>query len=186
MLCVVYKNIFFFYYSIWYKIASVYILHEHSGVSCFWVDIRQILDKNSKLCFISLLKILLYGHCSFLRLVATSKEDCILALDHFTYILSNYVYNYTNISPTRKRQGKVIIDNSSFLQNFLCLLDSLLQKRFSARMSMACGSPSQLMLSHNVTTEPSAWDPSVLLKECLMTRDGLRMYHFFNRWHTVV
>lgn len=42
------------------------------------------------------------------------------------------------------------------------------------------------MLSHNATTKPSALDPSVLLKHYLRTRDGVRLYPLFNRWHIVV
>jgi len=48
MLCVLYKKMFCYYI---YCICN-FMLLEHSGISCFCVDIRYILDEKPKTCSI--------------------------------------------------------------------------------------------------------------------------------------
>lgn len=152
---------------------------------------KNILDEHSKRCCISLIKILLYTACSLLRLGANSKEVSILAqiisLNLNVYITCNdyfwdRVINTSVITAFSHlgRQGKETLSKDHPCRIFLDLWTIC-----SARMSVACGSRGQLMLSHNATTEPSAWDPSVLLKDYLRTRDVV-MCPLFNRSHIVV
>lgn len=154
---------------------------------------ENIIDENTKICCISLLKVLLYTACSLLRLGANSKQVYTLAPDHFTkskclYNLQWLLQGYSHISTSfvtafshSERQGKETLSKAHPCRIFLNFW-----KTTSARMSVVCGSGGQLMLSHNATAEPSALDPSVLLKHYLRTRDGVRLYPLFNRWHIVV
>lgn len=177
-------------YSIFSTLYYLSILQYH--VSVVTPD-ENIIDENMKICCISLLKILLYTACSLLRVGENSRQVYILASDHFTkskclHNLQWLLQGYSHIStsfviafPHLEGQGK-----ETLLKAHPCRIFFNFWEISSARLSVACGSGGQLMLSHNATTKPSAWDPSVLLKDYLRTRDGVRLYPLFNRWHIVV